>query len=139
MNPIQTALHMLDRDGKRRYFREYEKARMRDTEALTAREVPEDMRERVIGLWQSRDYLVTAWATPGIVCRLTINRRELTQDGGWKEGIDWETMQSIKRLCGYGDKDAVEVFPNDANVVNVARMRHLWVLVNPLPFGLHTG
>ena len=34
---------------------------------------------------------------------------------------------------------AVEVFPADDQVVNVANMRHLWVLPEPLPFAWEKG
>lgn len=40
----------------------------------------------------------------------------------------------IKRQLGYGDFDAVEVYPKDNDVVNVANIRHLFILNEPLPF-----
>lgn len=36
-------------------------------------------------------------------------------------------LQRLKRECGRGDLDAVEVYPRDCDVVNVANMRHLFV------------
>lgn len=51
-------------------------------------------------------------------------------DGGV---FSWETLQQLKRECGYGDHDAVEVYPRDCDVVNVANMRHLF-LIDGLPF-----
>lgn len=52
----------------------------------------------------------------------------------WIDRIPWEDLQEVKRVCGYGDRDAVEVYPPDDDVVNVASMRHLWVLALPLAF-----
>ena len=65
--------------------------------------------------------------------RLSINRTTLDGDR-WQEGLEWETLQALKNELGYAAHDAVEVFPAAADVVNVANMRHLWVLSEPLPF-----
>ena len=43
-------------------------------------------------------------------------------------GIDWEDLMMIKRGVGYGNSDAVEAFPKDCDTVNVANMRHLWIV-----------
>lgn len=85
-------------------------------------------------VWRSRKYLVQEYPAPApALVRLSINKAAL--DGvEWSDGITWEALQTIKASCGYGDHDAVEVFPSDADVVNVANMRHLWVLREPLPF-----
>lgn len=129
---------MLDRPGKRQYMRQYEKVRMADKPFLEVREVPEDMRDTVLGIWQSQNYLVTAWPVshPEVACRLTVNRRQLEADGSWKQGIVWDELQTIKHDCGYGGYTAVEVYPADNDIMNVANMRHLWVLKAPLGYGL---
>ena len=44
-------------------------------------------------------------------------------------------LQDIKRQAGLGDYMAVEIYPKDRDIVNVANMRHLWVLRDPLQFG----
>ena len=41
--------------------------------------------------------------------------------------------QEAKRR-GCGARDAVEVYPADADVVNVANMRHLWLVAGELAF-----
>ena len=43
-------------------------------------------------------------------------------------------LQEIKNTIGYKDKFAVEVYPAENDIVNVANMRHLWVLPKPLGF-----
>ena len=80
-----------------------------------------------IGAWVSRDYLVQAFAEAGDVVRLSVNGVVPTADS-WADGITWDELMEIKRQCGYGDRVAVEIYPDDDNIVNVANMRHLWLL-----------
>ncbi len=69
---------------------------------------------------------------PALV-RLSINRTTIIGDR-WADNITWDELQRIKNECGYTLHDAVEVFPAEKDVVNVANMRHLWVMKDPLPF-----
>ena len=81
---------------------------------------------------RSRDFLVQEFAADGpAVVRLSVCRTSLAGDR-WQDGITWDDLQRLKRECGYGDADAIEVFPADADVVNVANMRHLWVMADPI-------
>lgn len=131
---------MLDPKSRRNYHREYEKARMQSKPFMQAQDVPEDMADKVLGIWMSQNYSAVAWAVhdrSDFICRLVINRRELEPDGSWKQGITWDDIQSIKHDCGYGDYDALEVYPRDVNLVFDAPMRHIWVVKEPLNFGLH--
>lgn len=83
---------------------------------------------------RSREYLVQEFEAAGpAVVRLSINRVELAGDR-WVDGISWEELQRIKSECGYGQADAVEIYPPKDDEVNVANMRHLWVLRDPLSF-----
>lgn len=81
---------------------------------------------------RSRDFLVQEFAAcaPAVV-RLSVCRTSLAGDR-WQDGISWDELQRLKRECGYGNADAIEVFPADADVVNVANMRHLWVMADPV-------
>jgi hypothetical protein len=68
------------------------------------------------------------------LCRLSVNIAARSGER-WAEGITWEQLQQIKRQVGYGEFDAVEVYPDDDDVVNVSNMRHLWILEpGSLPF-----
>jgi len=69
------------------------------------------------------------------VIRLSVNRTEMGDDDRWKDGISWDELQKIKRECGLGHCYAIEVFPADRDIINVANMRHLWVLEKPLDIG----
>lgn len=83
---------------------------------------------------RSRHYLVQEFKAPApALVRLSINRT-LATAAGWEAGIPWEDLQRLKCEAGYPDHDAVEIFPAQKDVVNVANMRHLWVLPDEIPF-----
>lgn len=89
----------------------------------------------LLSVYRSRTYLVQVFneAAPVLV-RLSVNRTAITPKGGWQQDIPWEDLQRLKREAGYGEFDAVEVYPSDRDVVNVANMRHLWIMAQPLAF-----
>ena len=66
---------------------------------------------------------------------MSVNRTDVDNAGGWKQNISWEDMQQLKRQAGFGNHYAVEVFPRDIDIVNVANMRYLWILEKPLKIG----
>jgi hypothetical protein len=100
---------------------------------------PHTATARPVALWRSRNYLVTQWACPdfqGIVARrLSINRTTMGVNGHWDQDIPWEHLQRCKRETGHGAWYAVEIYPRDCDIVNVANMRHLWLLAEPLSIG----
>lgn len=55
------------------------------------------------------------------LCRLSILRTSVKGDR-WTDGITWDDLQRLKFEAGYGDAWAVELFPADAEVVNVANI-----------------
>lgn len=89
--------------------------------------------ESRIRVLRSREYLVQVFGEPTTV-RLSISRTSLAANGGWRQDIPWEDLQRLKTEAGYGDFDAVEIYPRQGDVVNVANMRHLWVLDKLVPF-----
>lgn len=93
--------------------------------------------ERVAEVWRSRKFLVVVYNERGH-CRVTINRAELDQEGGWLAGITWDEIQKIKRDIGRGEMWAVECYPPDSEVVNVANMRHIWLLPGKPDYGWTT-
>lgn len=97
----------------------------------------------LFAVWVNTKYLVQAFREPGEIVRLSITHIEgrqfqgFDQDGPrfkWQAGIPWEDLQDIKNHVGYANCDAVEVYPAQADVVNIANMRHLWVLPEKLAF-----
>jgi hypothetical protein len=90
----------------------------------------------VLSVYRSKGFLVQVFDAPSpAIVRLSINRTGIKSSGDWQENITWEELQRLKREAGYGDFDAVEVYPTDVDVVNVANLRHLWILqAGQLPF-----
>lgn len=66
--------------------------------------------------------------------RLSIHRNKRNRSG-WVDGITWDELQQIKSEIGFGDWYAIEIYPRDEDVVNVANIRHLWLLKSPLSIG----
>lgn len=90
----------------------------------------------LVGVWRSNRFLVQVFIE-GNMRRLTINRAEIRDDGYWMDGITWDEMQRLKRECGFGDSDAVEIYPADRDLVDVQCMRHLWIAEADVPFKWH--
>jgi hypothetical protein len=138
MNPIQSALTQLDRNSRRAYHREYKKECLKYPDRMKALQIPEDMMGAVLGNWRSNKFLAVAWPSDSeiVLCRLSVNRVDIDDNGNWLQGISWDDLYRIKNECGYEDYDAVEVYPAQSKLVNVANIRHLWVLAQRLPFTL---
>jgi hypothetical protein len=79
-------------------------------------------------VWRSKDFLVQIFSMQDGAARMTVSRTMIGEDGQWLDGIKWEDLMRLKDECGYGRDWAVEIFPPTANVVDVANMRHLWLI-----------
>ena len=90
-----------------------------------------------VQVWRSRYFLAQIFAPSQGATRISVNRTSIS-GSSWSEHITWEDLQRIKSECGFANEMAVEIFPSDSDVVNVANMRHLWVLDAPLPFAWGT-
>lgn len=88
---------------------------------------------------RNKDFLVQLFKEDGNLLRMTVNRTRLKEVGRWDDNITWDELQEIKSKIGLGEFDGVEVFPRDIDVVNVANMRHIWILIKDLlPFAWRT-
>ena len=104
--------------------------------------VPRDQWTRVdqaglLSLYRSKEFMVQVFneGHDGVVVRLSVNRTHVDPATlKWVDGIEWDDLQRLKAECGYGHLEAVEVYPPDSSIVNVANLRHLWVLADRLPF-----
>jgi len=85
-------------------------------------------------VWRSRFFLVQGYEEENKILRLSIARTSLGPDGSWNDGLTWDEIQEIKRQIGLAEFFAVEVYPRDRDIVNVANLRHIWVLPEPLAF-----
>ncbi len=97
-------------------------------------EWPESPNPNLRNVWRNKDFLVQVFREANDVIRLSINRASVAKSGDWSDGISWEQLQDIKNSIGFAASDAVEVFPRQTDEVNVANMRHLWILAEKLPF-----
>lgn len=98
---------------------------------MSIREVPTSTFPEMHGppnrAWWCDEYLVQEYLEADEHVRLTVSSRD-HHGAAWVDRIPWDVLQMIKARVGYGDRCAVEVYPADEDLVNVAKMRHLWVL-----------
>lgn len=87
--------------------------------------------------WMSRNFVVQLYDFEEYP-RLSVQRsgcsaliRERNRD---VRPISWDDLMEVKAAVGYGDSWAVEVYPPDSEVVDVAMMRHLWILPEAPPY-----
>jgi hypothetical protein len=90
--------------------------------------------ERPRKVWVSRGFLAQLYQNE-TGYRISVCRTQLGPDGRWVDGITWDDLQRIKREIGFGDVAAIEVYPADDDLVDVANVRHLWIPNEPLPIG----
>jgi hypothetical protein len=85
--------------------------------------------------WRSRKFSAMLFRESSGRFRLTVHRTEIDtlSHDRWKAGITWDSLQKIKRECGFGDSWCVECYPPDHEVQDVQNMRHLWVLIGDEP------
>jgi hypothetical protein len=86
-------------------------------------------------VWRSRHFLVQEFVEHDGIIRLSINRTDVDRHGNWKDGITWDELQAIKNNLGFDRHTAVEIYPPADRTVNVANLRHLWIVpsTTPLP------
>lgn len=145
---------MINRHARRSAAAQTRKLAMKRPQNLTP--VPAErwppMRLKLVGVamlavWESKDYLVQTYTSPTLqiggerfeVFRITVHRVTLDKTGRFDADISWEELQAIKAAVGLGDAYALEIYPCEIDLVNVANMRHLWVLDRPLPLGWFAG
>lgn len=94
---------------------------------------PDSAMSSMSELWRSRYFLVQIYREQDGMERLSICRTSHTGDS-WDDAMTWDELMEVKRQCGRGQKDALEVYPADKDIVNVANFRHLWVPLTPVWF-----
>lgn len=88
-----------------------------------------------VRILRSAEFVVMVYDEGGGVLRLSVNRSHVDPATlRWVDGISWDELQELKSQAGYGDREAVEIYPPDMDVVNVGSLRHLWVLPSRMPF-----
>lgn len=80
--------------------------------------------------YKNDEFLVQIFRECGKPLRITVNKIK-RKGNTWADGITWDELMHIKRMIGFRDKCAVEIYPPDNDIVNVANMRHLWIVDMP--------
>lgn len=83
---------------------------------------------RPIRIMRSREFMVQIFLENDGSHRLSFNRTMIDKYGHYIDGLTWDDLDQLKRQAGYGDKLAVEFYPPERDIVNVANMRHLFVV-----------
>ena len=140
MNPL-TFFHKADKAEFNRLRRAYQKRLW--TFPLDLQPIPKEEFVALIAdkqdhnpprkMWRSRTFLVQLFKDKTDY-RLSINRCGIDAKGNWKGDITWDELMECKRQCGYGSHWAMEVYPPDEHLVNVANIRHLFLVEQPPPY-----
>lgn len=103
--------------------------------SMTPLDLPAHAPADLLRMWGSRDYLATLWLDPTGYQRLSINSTMFNaRSGRWDDGLTWDELMTVKNQCGFGGQWSVEVYPPSAQAVDVAAMRHLWLLDHQPPY-----
>jgi hypothetical protein len=93
-----------------------------------------------IRAWKSRNFIVQLHdrAEEGLqrlsVQRAGANAGILPQNRDLRP-ISWDELMAVKSDCGFADSWACELLPAAGQVVDVAPMRHIWILSQAPTFG----
>ncbi|HEX8287856.1 MAG TPA: hypothetical protein VF556_07675 [Pyrinomonadaceae bacterium] len=87
-----------------------------------------------VAVYRNRRFIVQIFQEDCDVLRFSVARTQIDHQGKWLDGITWDDLQTLKNQL-FPDREAVEFYPALEDVVNVANMRHLWVLPEKLGFG----
>ena len=77
---------------------------------------------------RNRSYLVQIFPEMDGARRISVCRTMIANNGKWEDGMTWDDLMTTKAQIGYEDRWAVEIYPPTAGTVNVANMRHLWLI-----------
>ena len=88
--------------------------------------------EDAVFSWSSAEFIASLFKQ-GEVWRLSIARADLSE-----VPMSWEELMQVKRDCEFGDCDALEVYPRDADIFNTGNVRHLY-LTGTVPFALRAN
>lgn len=119
---------------KAAYLRQENQKYTEVLEEIPREEWPAVIPDRLWKALRSNQFFVQIYQEADDIIRLTACRTAMEGDD-WAANITWDSLQDLKRRCGYGERYAIEVYPREIDMVNVAAMRHLWILPEPLQIG----
>ena len=114
--------------AKRRYLQSENKKFSKDFVRIPTSEWPAITQgSDLIDVYRNREFLVQVFNDNDWI-RISVIRTNLNKDGEYSDGITWDELQAVKAGVGYADFEAVEIYPKNCDVVNVANMRHLFIV-----------
>lgn len=123
-------LATLSRAARRQAILIMERENKKYPERLVEVQAPEHQySEGLIRTFRSSEFVCQVFREEACVARLSINRTHVhpgTME--WVDGITWDELQRLKSEAGFGTYEAVEIYPPEGHVVNVASIRHLWII-----------
>jgi hypothetical protein len=125
-------MRSITRDDRRRLEAENRKWPL-TMRSVARRDWPDSAPDHLAEVWRSRYFLCQVYREQDGMERLSINRTSHTGDS-WEDAMTWDELMEVKRQVGRGHRDALEVYPADKDIVNVANFRHLWVPLAPVWF-----
>jgi hypothetical protein len=87
-----------------------------------------ELKCKPLALWRSKKFMAQVVEEPNGSIRISINRTSINSKYEFIDGISWDDLQNIKNQIGFQDFDCIELYPAREDVVNVANIRHLFVL-----------
>ena len=88
--------------------------------------------ENMIEVWLSNRYMAQVFNEGEGVLRVSVCRTSIDAAGIWEQNLSWDELMDIKRQICHSDSYAVEVLPPDPDIVNIANLRHFWILPQPV-------
>lgn len=121
-----------------RYLKEQNRRYTADLDPIPREEwsaIAASMNPRPEAVWRSAYFLVMLFQDRGwtrlSVCRTQVTGLDLGGGPLWRDNITWDELMQCKAGAGFRGDWAVEVYPPEDEVVNVANMRHLWIIPEP--------
>jgi len=85
-------------------------------------------------VFRSRKFIAQIYIEPDGHIRISVNKTTLNRNGDYEDGITWDDLYTIKNQIGFSKNDCIEIYPARHHLVNVANMRHLFVLDETHPY-----
>lgn len=122
---------MNDRKMRKAFERECLQYDHRYVEISTAAAENIQGKAKLLRAFRNRYFLAQIYREPNGYLRLTVQRCAIDKRGKWVDGITWDELMTVKAMIGMQNLWAVEVYPPIDEIVNVANMRHLFLLSEP--------
>ena len=89
--------------------------------------------------WGKVEHATIQYNPDAFIKEKSIEQRLMEITGDGSRDIPWSIKQEIKNELWGKDRIAIEVFPQDKNLVDVQDCYHLWVMPKgfKMPFGIH--